>query len=61
MIEEVKEEIEMIEKQVNGFIIPLYNHYKEGKEMHYTNPDEFTMTISRKILEKMIQLNNKID
>ena len=50
-----------MDSQVNGFIIPLYNAYKNGKHHSFDSPDEFSSTIAKKVLEKMIELNNKVD
>lgn len=51
----------MIESQVNSFIIPIYNSYSNGKTFNFDSPDEFSSNIAKNILQKMIELNNKLD
>lgn len=42
-------------------IIPLYNAHTRGVHQTFDSPDEFSATIARKVLEKMVELNNKVD
>jgi hypothetical protein len=57
----VKKEVEMIQKQTIGVIIPLYNAYSRGIHQTFDSPDDFSATIARNVLEKMVELNNKVD
>ncbi len=50
LLDEVKQEVELIENQVNSFIIPLYNAHKSGRHHSFDSPDEFSSTIAKKVL-----------
>jgi len=53
--------VELINSQVTNFIIPLYNAYRTGRHFTFDSPDEFSSIIAKNILQKMIELNNKLD
>ncbi len=53
--------MELIKKQTTDVIIPLYNAHTRGVHQTFNSPDEFSSTIARNVLEKMIELNNKVD
>ena len=60
-ISKVQKEVELIQKQAVGVIIPLYNAHSTGAHQTFDSPDEFSATIAKQVLQKMIELNNKVD
>jgi hypothetical protein len=60
-ISKVQKEVELIQKQAVGVILPLYNAHSTGAHQTFDSPDEFSATIAKQVLQKMIELNNKVD
>lgn len=61
LIDEVKKELDTMDRQINEFFKPLYNAYQSKKPYTFLDPDQFCIDISQEILKKLNILNNKID
>lgn len=61
LIDEIKNELDVMERQINEFFKPLYNAYQSKKPYTFLDPDQFCLDISKEILRKLTFLNSKID